>query len=450
MDTSTPIPLSRRELFPRQLSFIVGILTAALFAAAAALIIVMHRNIDEVNRVQIPILEMASINLHLANQLEGQTQALLTKPGKAALDQYRKAVESLGTHLRAYREAIEAEPRFKPFIPKIPSNRMINNASAVHNLVLDGKLASARQLFEAETFHVETEKFIQGVNSVTVDLGLLRRQLLGQQLQAARIVGIAAGIVILLISLLFWRIYRFTRTHLGLRREAEELASHSGLAVRQLTHVICHDLESSVASILDSLGHENHDLPAQTVDLIRRSAIKAQSIIDLISKVQLLESGRLGQEMRPHGLRAMFIGSIDRLKDQIRRKELQINLDISPDLRVFVEKTSFLNSVVNHALSNAIQFSETGSTIEIEARALPVPGTDSPGPRVEILIRDHGAGMPLEVLDNLFRGEGSNGFGMSLVRRFILAYGGEIAASSVEAPAANRGTEILFKLRSAA
>lgn len=464
MNTPTPEPQKQHELFPRRLSLIAIALSALLLTAAGGLIAVMHRDFDNVNRVQIPVLEMASINLRLANQLETQTAALLKNPNKAALDEYRMAVDSLAANLEDFRKALEAEPRFQPFVAQIPSNRMINNASAVHNLVLDKKTQSARKLFEAETFAHDTEKFVQGVGDVTESLSHLRDELLRKQIRNARIVATGTGLLLLFLGFLFWRIYRAFRINLRLREEAEAQVAHLSLQRKQLIHVLCHDLGNPVASItgfMDYLAHEDAALREQAVDMIRRSAIQAQSIIDLIAKVQALESGKLTLEMQPHSLRALVTESVDLLAERVRKKKLQINLDLSPDLQVLVEKTSFVNSVVNNVLTNAIKFSERGSTIEIEARAIPADDGAAGEPRVEMLIRDHGVGMPAELLANVFRddratnrkgtgGEAGTGFGMPLVRKFVHAYGGEIAVASIEAPAANCGTEITLKLKAVA
>jgi signal transduction histidine kinase len=99
------------------------------------------------------------------------------------------------------------------------------------------------------------------------------------------------------------------------------------------------------------------------------------------------------------------------------------------------ERVSLVNSVVSNLLTNAIKFSNRGSSIEIDAHA----ETDE----VILRIQDHGIGMPESLQKNLFNlkvptgrqgtnGEPGTGFGMPLVDKFVKGYGGSMRIHSVD------------------
>jgi signal transduction histidine kinase len=188
--------------------------------------------------------------------------------------------------------------------------------------------------------------------------------------------------------------------------------------------------------------------------MIRRSAAGAQTIIDSVRKMQALESGKLALEISGHGLAELVQESLAVLDERLRKKGLTTRIEIDSALRVQVEKTSFVNSVVNNLITNAIKFSPRDGSIELSARLVD-------GVEVLLRIRDHGIGMPAELRENVFSetghtsrrgtdGEEGTGFGMPLVKKFVVAYGGEISVESSEAPAADPGTCVSIHLRAAA
>ena len=87
-------------------------------------------------------------------------------------------------------------------------------------------------------------------------------------------------------------------------------------------------------------------------------------------------------------------------------------------------------------MSNAIKFSNKGGSIEVKVNTLP-------DDKIEVVIADHGIGMPEEIKKNIFRsdkqtsrkgtsGEESTGFGMPLVKTYMDHYNGSISVESYE------------------
>ena len=116
-------------------------------------------------------------------------------------------------------------------------------------------------------------------------------------------------------------------------------------------------------------------------------------------------------------------------------KKIAITTDIDGDFLIYVERVSFINSVICNILSNACKFSFENSTVEIKAKISNGYG--------HILIRDYGIGIPPEILQEIFnlskatnrlgtKQEEGTGFGMPIVKRYMDLYQGIIQITSQE------------------
>ena len=94
-----------------------------------------------------------------------------------------------------------------------------------------------------------------------------------------------------------------------------------------------------------------------------------------------------------------------------------------------------LVSAVANLLENAVKYSESGSSVEVRTSA-------SPG-WVEVIVADHGVGIPAKDLERVFerfyrvdqarsRDTGGTGLGLSIVRHVATNHGGEIVVESEE------------------
>lgn len=92
-----------------------------------------------------------------------------------------------------------------------------------------------------------------------------------------------------------------------------------------------------------------------------------------------------------------------------------------------------VEQIVAHLVSNAIKFSEQGSTVEVRARLEDI--------RVRIDVRDEGRGIAPEHFDVIFEKfkrledpmrmeTGGAGLGLYIVRELAVAMGGEVAVES--------------------
>ena len=162
---------------------------------------------------------------------------------------------------------------------------------------------------------------------------------------------------------------------------------------------------------------------------------------------QRLKHGPCGSP--PITLYEAVIEAICITEQQSKKKQIELEINIDKDHFVKFEKTSFINLVFNNLITNAIKFSFPNSRITLESTRK--------RNTVELSIRDYGIGMPPQMIDDIFDiskttsrsgtdEEQETGYGMPLVKKFMLAYGGNINVKSVEkaGDSTKHGTEVIL------
>lgn len=245
------------------------------------------------------------------------------------------------------------------------------------------------------------------------------------------------------------------RTHLELKRRREQVIQKNA-GRKELLHILCHDLMNSLGpanSFLEYLK-ENPNEKEDVLDACITATRNGISIITLVRKFMALDENKLTLDLDKFSLLEIVRDSKEMIKQQFEKKGVELKLDIDPELHVSVERTSFINSVLNNLMTNAIKFSFSGGEIRLT--------TEVTKKQVKLIVRDFGIGIPEQLLNNIFEvdkpttrlgtsGEEGTGFGMPLVRKFIESYGGEIIIRSQteNTEGFEQGTEVSILLNRA-
>ncbi|MDH5717566.1 MAG: hybrid sensor histidine kinase/response regulator [Spirochaetia bacterium] len=243
-------------------------------------------------------------------------------------------------------------------------------------------------------------------------------------------------------------------THTTLRRTTERL-KQSNTSFKELVHILCHDLGNPIYAVqgILELGSEDKDFMLDNIDTMQTAIKNAGNIIEVIKTLRALEESKLKFETEVFQLKPLIEESAKIIDSKIKEKNIKMDIDVPIDVKVKVEKTTFINSVINNLLTNAIKFSEKGSSINISSQSV--------NDNTQLTIRDFGMGMPKSIKENLFKlnsvttrtgteNEQGTGFGMPLVKKFINSYGGEIEINSWEKgdTSGEVGTEVKITLKS--
>ncbi len=241
------------------------------------------------------------------------------------------------------------------------------------------------------------------------------------------------------------------KTHLELKFNREIIEQRNN-EYKELLHILCHDLINpfySLSGFLDLILDDPKKLN-EYAEFMKSSIESGLEIIDLVRKMRVLED-KNALEIMTFNLKKMMEESMAMFFQKAGQKNVKIDLDVDESINVKVDRTSFVNSVINNLLSNAIKFSFPDSKIDVKAV--------KDGQKVNLSIKDHGIGIPEGLLNNLFdvrkttsrrgtQGETGTGFGMPLVKKFVDAYGGTInvRSRSDKTDLTNHGTEVYLVL----
>jgi signal transduction histidine kinase len=173
------------------------------------------------------------------------------------------------------------------------------------------------------------------------------------------------------------------------------------------------------------------------------------ALTTLVREMRRLEDKTL--TLQPVPLAAAVREALLLAEGRLQDKQLRTVVDV-PEVHVLAEPAALTNSVLGNLLSNAAKFSRPGDAIEIQARV--------DGDTVIVTVRDHGVGMPPHIVAQLFdvskshsrkgtSGEKGTGFGMPLMRKFVLQFGGSVDVSSRDEVAhpQDHGTQFDLRLK---
>jgi PAS domain S-box-containing protein len=166
----------------------------------------------------------------------------------------------------------------------------------------------------------------------------------------------------------------------------------------------------------------------RSLSLVQSEIQRLTHFIETILDLSALEAGRLPLYPAPMDVPAMLAEVLQQF--EARPGADRLYLSVPPDLPVGLADERAFTSVLFQLLDNALKYAPAG----------PVTVTAAAGPgRLEIAVTDHGPGIPLDQLDQIFepferlnpadnRDVYGHGLGLYMARRLLAAQGGGIDA----------------------
>lgn len=207
-----------------------------------------------------------------------------------------------------------------------------------------------------------------------------------------------------------------------------------------LIHLMCHDLRNPLGTSISflELSQDEAKEAGLEIPFLEEIQVGLQFSLKVIENVQslmALNSGKLSIDLEYVKLADIVSESVAMIRTRFKDKDVRIEVDVSDELIVLTHKTYAILSVFNNLLSNALKFSPQSGVVEVRAHR--------DQQMVLCHVIDHGIGMPAQILENLFEmnkatnrsgtsGEQGTGFGMTLVKRFMEAFEGQVYIESQE------------------
>ncbi|GAB4302830.1 MAG: tetratricopeptide repeat protein [Marinilabiliales bacterium] len=255
-----------------------------------------------------------------------------------------------------------------------------------------------KQINELQTKY-ETEKKENKIKLQQADIE--SKEAIIQKKKLETLILIIAGLFLLIISGFIYRQYRFkAKTGKILASKNKELRELIATK-NKFFSIISHDLRNpfgtlvSVSQMLkDRFGLLTEDEKTQIIQIIHKSANMSKELIENLLQWSMAQSGKISYNPESLNIMELCKKTIDLLKLQAQKKNINISLNCVNKLKVYADIKS-LETVLRNIISNAIKFTPENGEISINAI--------SNNSNVSISIRDTGIGMKKDDVEKIFR-----------------------------------------------
>lgn len=281
---------------------------------------------------------------------------------------------------------------------------------------------TARYEFENEKHRIEDEQEKQQIlHEAEMQSQLLTRNYM--------LVGLMLTLILILT---LWMSYES-------KKKSNRVLARLNHEKNELIGVVAHDLRSPLNLILgfsQMMIEDQQDTSSNEQQFLLRinnSAGRMKHMIERVLDVNAIESEMIKLDAQVVDLGAMINAVIESLKPSADVKDITIESHFSEQTFFAEIDENYGIQVFENLISNAIKFSEKNKPVDIEIL--------SEGDRVKMLVRDHGPGINSAELKLLFErftklsarptaNESSTGLGLSIVKKYVSAMGGEVDVRS--------------------
>ena len=227
--------------------------------------------------------------------------------------------------------------------------------------------------------------------------------------------------------------------HLFLQRQARKLAEERRQVRFQFLSVLAHELKAPLAAIEGYLhilrDRSAGDDPAAYDAMLGRCLFRAEGmrklILDLLDLTRI-ESGTKKRELADVDFREVARQAVETAAPEAAKRNVAVTLRCQGPLPLQADRGE-IEIILNNLLSNGVKYNRAGGTVELAASA------DEHWLRIEVT--DTGIGMTEEEAGRIFqdfvrikgpktRDVLGSGLGLSIVRKLVHLYGGEVTVKS--------------------
>lgn len=222
-------------------------------------------------------------------------------------------------------------------------------------------------------------------------------------------------------------------------RQARAEAERANRAKDDFLATLSHELRSPLTAIVGwaevaRIQAEQHPDILNAVMIIARNAkLQAQLISDLLD-VSRITTGNLRLETTTLSLGDVVESIAESMAAIAAERGIKLDVKIDEEVCLVQGDVGRLHQIVGNVLSNALKFSNAGSTVHLTL-------TCEESGFAKLIVEDHGQGIGPAVLRRIFdrfwqedtssrRSHGGLGLGLSIVKHLVEMHGGTVVAES--------------------
>jgi len=215
---------------------------------------------------------------------------------------------------------------------------------------------------------------------------------------------------------------------------------------------VSHELRTPLTSVIGYsemlLAGLAGDLNDEQKDYLKTILEKGESLLRLISSIldlSRIEARGVQLVRKPTALEDIVQSAMESVLPQSMKKNLQLTSEVSRSIKSVVVDSDKIRQCVVNLLSNSVKFTPAGGHIVIKAGPADRPparaGPFGSSGYFQITVTDNGIGIAPELQGKIFetffqadssasREYGGAGLGLSIVRSYVEAHGGEVSVRS--------------------
>jgi signal transduction histidine kinase len=245
-----------------------------------------------------------------------------------------------------------------------------------------------------------------------------------------RNLAISSGILLLLT----FAVVMLTATS----RRAERLAQQQ----MEFVAGVSHELRTPVAVVRSAAenlasGVVSGDRVKRYGQMLEAEARRLGDMVERVLQYAGIESGFNAAARVPLSPTEIIESAVDSALPLVGPADVTVHREIAPDLPIVIGDATALRSAVQNLVANAVKYGGRDRWVGIRAQRVREKRRDE----VRITVSDHGPGIPAADLPHIFepfyRGADAierqihgHGLGLSLVKRIVVAHGGQVTVST--------------------
>jgi two-component system sensor histidine kinase BarA len=212
---------------------------------------------------------------------------------------------------------------------------------------------------------------------------------------------------------------------------------------------VSHELRTPLNSIIGfaellSENLDNSPIGQKQLRYANNILASSRSLLDLINELldlAKIEAGRVDLHMEPMSISDACEGLANLIRPQADRREIEVALEVEPNLPMVRTDARKLQQILFNFLSNALKFTPEGGRIELGAGAR--ENREGKATAVAVWVSDNGPGIPKEQQERIFekfhqgdsshtRQHGGAGLGLAISKELSRLLNGEMELDSDE------------------